>query len=268
VSGELDARAQARRQWTANPCGAVEGPEATVEYFEAVERNRYFEQPWMLQHFRFPDYAGRRVLEVGTGHGTDLIQFGKAGAECFGVDITDRHLELTRRNFELRGLGVTLRKCDATRIDFPDRSFDVVYSFGVCHHIPEVDQVFREIKRVLRPGGECLITVYSFYSAFFLFSKLLRHGVLRGGLFKLGYAGLKATVESGADGLEIRPYVRLYTKRSLTREMRHCFEVLDVRKKHLFLQDLVSALGGLTPRLFLNGLDRYLGWYLVARGRS
>ncbi len=123
---DIVAREHAVRQWSANPCGAVTGDEASLDYFLEVERNRYDQQPWQRARFRFDQYAGERVLEIGVGLGTDLVQFAKAGAVCHGIDITDRHLELTARNFALRGLPVELKKCDAARIDychvFPSRS--------------------------------------------------------------------------------------------------------------------------------------------------
>ena len=93
--------------------------------------------------FQFEQYSDRRILEIGVGLGTDLVQFAKAGAVCHGIDITDRHLELAARNFALRGLPVTLKKCDAARIECPDGYFDVVYSFGVIHHIPDAAAVLR-----------------------------------------------------------------------------------------------------------------------------
>ena len=53
-------------------------------------------------------------------------------------------------------------QCSATELIFPDNSFDIVYSFGVLHHIPDVVKVlFLEITRVLKPGGELLIMVYN-----------------------------------------------------------------------------------------------------------
>ena len=193
---ELAARENAVRQWTANPCGAIGGDETSLEYFLEVERRRYEEQPWQRERIRFEQYAGRRVLEIGVGLGTDLVQFAKAGAVCHGVDITDRHLELAARNFALRGLQVELRKCDATRIDFPSASFDVVYSFGVLHHIPDAAAVVGRDRARAPARGHCIVALYHKYSFFHLYMVLVR-GLLLGRLFRLGYDGLMATVEGG-----------------------------------------------------------------------
>ena len=48
------------------------------------------------------------------------MQFAKGGAECYGVDITDNHLVLTKKNFELRGKKVELHKVDATYSTFSE----------------------------------------------------------------------------------------------------------------------------------------------------
>ena len=69
-------------------------------------------------------------------------------------------------------------------------------------------------------------------------------------------------------GAESGSYVRLYSKRSLEREMASFFEVLEVKKRHLFLQDIFSSMGGLVPRVYLRALEQYFGWYLVATGRK
>ena len=198
------AREEAVKQWSANPCGGVGGDETSLDYFLEVERSRYEQQPWQHARFRFEQYTDRRVLEIGVGLGTDLVQFAKAGAVCHGIDITDRHLELAARNFALRGLPVTLKKSDAARIEYPDGYFDVVYSFGVIHHIPDAAAVLREIHRVLKPGGRCLISLYHKHSLFHLYMVLVR-GVFRGGRPRR-YEGLMATID--ADGVSLRPTSR------------------------------------------------------------
>ncbi len=258
---EQAARENAVKQWTANPCGAVEGDEKTLDYFLRVERSRYEQQPWQRERFRFEQYAGQRVLEIGVGLGTDLVQFAKAGAVCHGVDITDRHLDMTARNFALRGLPVELKRGDATRIDYPGGTFDVVYSFGVIHHVPDARAVMSEIARVLKPGGRCFVALYHKGSFFHMYMLLVR-GLLQGRLFRLGYAGLMATVEGGADGVYMKPYVKLYSRRE-AKALLSGFRVDRVSVHHVEIGRFRSKLVGRVVAPVLGQLEPLLGWYVV-----
>jgi ubiquinone/menaquinone biosynthesis C-methylase UbiE len=255
-----EARRHAEAQWTAHPCGAVEGLNTTLDYFLAVERARYLQQAWQHLYFGFDRFAGKRVLEIGIGQGTDLVQFAKGGAECYGIDITDTHLDLARSNFALRGLKAELSKADATAIPYPDAYFDAVYSFGVIHHIPDADKVVREIKRVLKPDGDFMLALYRRWS--FFHACVLLRGFLQGKLFRLGYSGLLATIEAGADGKEIKPYVRLYTLHSLRKLLRG-FSVQDASVHGLSL----GAREKNWMRPALDALTPVLGWYLACRAR-
>ena len=258
--GLSEARAQAQAQWNANPCGAVEGDEYDREFFERVEKERYRQQYWQHDFFDYTSFAGKRVLEIGTGLGTDLKQFARNGADCHGLDITDRHLELTAKNFAAEGYPVTLRKGDATAIPFPDNHFDCVYSFGVIHHIPDVDDVVREIRRVLKPGGVFQVAVYHTYSIHTL--ALFGRALLKGQFFKLGIAGVLATIERGADGRVIKPYVKLYSRSGLATLLSAqglAVEQVGVRQVHF------------ESMRFLNSFRRFeksLGWYVCARARK
>ena len=251
-----DARQQAQAQWNANPCGAVDTTDYDRAFFERVETERYRDQYWMRDVFDYRSFRGKRVLEIGVGLGTDLKQFARAGAECYGADITDTHLELTARNFELEGLSVDLRKADATRLPFPDGYFDCVYSFGVIHHIPDVEAVIGEISRVLKPGGVFQVGVYHRFSTqtALLFLGALRHGQLS----KIGVAGVLATIERGADGVAIKPYVRLYSRRLLHRLLRGGgLQPTRTVIRHVRHDDIP----------ILNHLRRFemlLGWYVCA----
>ena len=211
--GKDRARSEAQKQWNTNPCGAVEGLEnLDLKYFLRVEENRYQLEGYIPKVFPFDQFAGKKVLEIGCGHGTDSAQFAKNGAFCHVVDITDRHLELTRRNFEVRGYPLEHKKCDATAIDYPDAYFDCVYSYGVIHHIPDVEKVLKEVKRVLKPEGTLCLAVYNKYSVFHILQKIFIEGILEQKFISLGYKGILATIEYGADGINIRPYVKLYGK--------------------------------------------------------
>lgn len=253
---DINARKNAVLQWTTNPCGSAgTGAEGTLDYFLDVEQNRYRLQSWMFRYFQFEKTTGKKVLEIGVGHGTDLVQFAKAGAQCHGVDITDRHLNLTAQNFSCRGFHVDLKKCDATKIDYPDAGFDVIYSFGVIHHIPEAELVISEVFRLLKPGGKFYLSLYNKYSSFHFYCIL--HGLLTGKLFKLGYRGILATVETGADGIHIKPYIKLYTKRKIKKMLKK-FTISDFRAFGLSPQ-IINRL----PLVKLFNLEKYLGWFLT-----
>ncbi|HEY7546967.1 MAG TPA: class I SAM-dependent methyltransferase, partial [Blastocatellia bacterium] len=97
-----------REQWSADPCGAhaARGLEPySREYFDAIEDYRYrVYAPWMREAIGFERFRGRKLLEVGCGTGTDLLQFARGGASVTGYDITERSIEIARRRFDLYGL--------------------------------------------------------------------------------------------------------------------------------------------------------------------
>jgi ubiquinone/menaquinone biosynthesis C-methylase UbiE len=217
---EISARSEAQKQWNSRACGELPGDKQSVSYFDTVALERYRQQPWMHNYFKFEQFVGQKILEIGIGQGTDMMQFAQSGAVCHGVDITENHLKLTALNATLRGVSVDLHEVDATELPFPDNSIDCVYSFGVLHHIPEIDRALSEVHRVLKPGGKIMIGLYYKWSAYHLFWKLLANGIRNGWLFTKGYAGLLATIEMGADGVNIKPYVRLYSKSEVRKLMR------------------------------------------------
>jgi SAM-dependent methyltransferase len=89
----------------------------------------------------------RRFLEIGTSDGMTLLGLKNAGRDVLGIDIVDA---LDPR---ARAAGVALRILDATHIDLPADSFDVVYSFNAFEHLPDPAKTFEGIGRVLAPGG-------------------------------------------------------------------------------------------------------------------
>src|SRR4051794_34296064 len=97
------------------------------------------------------------ALEVGAGTGyfsLNLLRAGVVGhATC--LDISPGMLDALRANAQRLGLSglVDTIATDAARLPFDDESFDLVFGHAVLHHLPDLDQAFREFRRVLRPGG-------------------------------------------------------------------------------------------------------------------
>lgn len=262
-SGEVDWKKEAQKQWNKTPCGEISGNKKNIDYFLSVEHHRYEEYArWIKPFFQFSKYGGKKILEIGYGQGTDLCQFALAGAECFGVDITEEHFILAKRNLKLRGLQANLFLADASKLPFANESFDVVYSFGVLHHTPDINQCISESYRVLQPGGKFLVTLYHKNSAFYLFSVLLVKGLFKGMLRKLGYKGLLSTIEKGADGVHIKPLVKLYTP-SEVRNMLIDFRNVSLSVKHLERSHF-SFLGRFIPSFILPLLEKKIGWYIIA----
>lgn len=261
---DRSARIEASKQWNTTACGELAGNKEELEYFLRVEQDRYTQQPWQRDYFDFDAFSGKRVLEIGIGQGTDLIQFARSGAECYGVDITDNHLTLTQRNFDLQHRRVRLFKADATRLPFAEESLDCVYSFGVIHHIPEPGEAISEVFRVLKPGGTIMLALYYKWSAFHVFSKLLGDGIVKGGLFRGGYAGLLATVESGADGINVRPYVDLYTKSSMRRLLRN-FDIADLSVHQFFPDHFGARILASMSKPVARILENRIGWYVACK---
>ena len=105
-----------------------------------------------------PIEPAETVLDVGCGAGMDLMlaaHFAGPSGKAIGVDITPSMLELTKRGALKAGLWETIevRRGMAEELPAASESVDVVMSNGVLHLSPDKDRVFREIYRVLRPGG-------------------------------------------------------------------------------------------------------------------
>jgi ubiquinone/menaquinone biosynthesis C-methylase UbiE len=252
------------QHWTNHPCGALDGlDDSSLAYFEAVEQDRYETYaPWMRKFVNFGAYAGKKILEVGVGQGTDLVQFAKGGADVYGIDITQRHLALAARNFEVRGMHAHLENAAAAAIPFENDSFDVVYSFGVLHCTDNTVRSVSECHRVLKPGGELILAMYYTYSFFHAYTILVT-GMLRGNLRRLGYKGLMSLVESGADGVTFVPLVKTYSRNQLRNILEDFAHVrLDVR--HLTPNDF-GALRRFIPKSWAERAGKHVGWYVFAR---
>ena len=102
-----------------------------------------------------------RMLDIGTGPGHIplLVVEALPKAHVVAIDLAERMLTLARDHVAKspHGSRVELIRADAKGLDFPDDSFDVVFSNTILHHVPEPVTLLREARRVLRPGGVLLI---------------------------------------------------------------------------------------------------------------
>lgn len=95
------------------------------------------------------------ALELGCGTGFFLLNLMQGGVAKRGsvTDLSPGMVQVALRNATGLGLDVDGRVADAERIPYDDDTFDLVVGHAVLHHIPDLDTMFREVLRVLKPGG-------------------------------------------------------------------------------------------------------------------
>jgi len=152
--------------------------------------------------------AGQTVLDLGSGAGIDLLLAAKiVGPEgkALGVDMTDDMIEHARRNAAAAGLdNVEVRKGIIEELPVEDGTVDWVISNCVINLSPEKERVFKEIARVLRPGGQMLVSdiVAEDLPDWVLQSAGMYSSCLAGAIDEKSYlAGLRA---AGLEEVEVR----------------------------------------------------------------
>ncbi|HEX9614821.1 MAG TPA: class I SAM-dependent methyltransferase, partial [Bacteroidota bacterium] len=211
--------------------------------------------------------AGKRVLEVGCGMGTDLLQYATGGANVVGCDLTLRHLQLATKRFSLYNRRGAFVNADAENLGFKNDSFDFVFSNGVLHHTADTAGAVQEVLRVLKPGGEALIILYHRNSLVYRLQILLKSGtkrflgkLLRGqNPFSLSVSKI---LSASTDG-ESNPLTKVFSRREGL-DLMTGFSNVTTDVYHLNKGDF--PLSRLFPQKTLDWLSRSVGWYLVLRG--
>lgn len=249
-----------KQYWNTQPCNVKHSlsEPGTEQYFNEVNDRRYFVEPHLRDFASFHLWRGRRVLEIGCGIGSDAEQFARHGAEYVGIDLSRESLGLCLQRFKVFGLEGRFYEMDGADWNaLKDLGhFDLVYSCGVLHHYPEVDQVIENIHRVLSPGGELRFLVYAKNSWKY------------------------AMIQKGLDQFEAQsncPYAKAYSKEEIYDLLAGKFEVLRIRQDHCFMYNVPKYRQGeyelepwfaAMPAEMRDSIREYLGWHLLVKAQK
>ena len=268
--------------WQRHPCGAElvgdmtdDSRLAYLDFFDRYDSYRYTKEGHILTNLDRIDLEGKKVLEIGLGQGADSEQIARRGGLFSGVDLTEEAVKRTRMRFTLKGLPFErIEQASALELPFEDDSFDIVFSHGVLHHIPEIGTAQAEIARVLKPDGRLIAMLYAKRSLNYLLSIAVarRLGLLvmfvigmqgkgiyrdhlenarRMGITK--YVSMDNFINVSTDG-PFNPYSKVYDLKEIERDFP-AFEIIETHKEFMHAPPLPV---GFLP---LAGL---LGWHLWA----
>jgi len=130
------------------------------------DHEKYWQEPATESYYlinRWLSQSKSDFLDLGCGLGRHTIQFAKAGFNTSGFDLSETSIERTEEYSERAGVKVDLRVGDMLNLPYGDDSFDCIYCRNVISHTDTAGmrKIVSELKRVLRKGGECYLTLGS-----------------------------------------------------------------------------------------------------------
>lgn len=252
-----DLEQRIKDYWDRQPCNVKhsDAPVGSMAYFDEVTAKRYRAEPHILDFAGFHAWRGRRVLEIGSGIGSDAEQFARHGADYVGIDVSAQSLHICRQRFEVYGLAGQFYQGSVTDRDWLRDlgRFDLVYSYGVLHHTPGMRQHLDNISEVLSPGGELRFMVYAKNSWKY------------------------AMIQKGLDQFEAQaecPYAQAFTREQIEIMLESRYDTQSITQDHCFMYDIPAYKQGrfeLLPWFAVMSeemraaMRQYLGWHLLIK---
>jgi ubiquinone/menaquinone biosynthesis C-methylase UbiE len=251
---------QVRSYWNARPCNIRHSvqPVGTREYFDEVEKRKYFVEPHIPGFAQFERWNGKKVLEVGCGIGTDTMNFAREGAFVTAVDLSDESLKIAKQRARVFGLEerISFYQANAEELSsvVPVEPYNLVYSFGVIHHTPKPSNVISQIKRYMTVPSELRMMLYA----------------------KNSWKNIM--IEAGLDQPEAQngcPIASTYTVDDV-RKLLDGFIVSEIKQDHIFpfvaekyirYEYEIAPWFSCMPRAMFSALEQALGWHLLITAR-
>lgn len=216
--------------WNARPCNIKHSNKeiGTKEYFDEVEKRKYFIEPHIPAFADFPKWNGKKVLEIGCGIGTDTTNFCRNGAKVTSVDLSIESLNLTRKRLAVYGYDadVTIANAEALSDFIKPEAYDLIYSFGVLHHTPYPIQAFKEVKKFMNADSEFRMMLYH-KGAFKVFQILEEYG--------FDYSSADLLIAKHSEAQTGCPVTFSYTPTEITEILKEIgMTVTECRIDHIF----------------------------------
>lgn len=249
-----------KQYWNAQPCNVKHSlsEPGTEKYWNEVTERRFFVEPHLRDFASFHLWRGKRVLEIGSGIGSDAVEFARHGADYVGIDLSAESVAMSQQRFELFELAGEFHVMDAADAAAVASlgQFDLVYSCGVLHHYPDMTACLENIHNSLLPMGEFRMLVYAKNSWKY------------------------AMIQKGLDQFEAQagcPYARAYSREEIYDLLNGKFEVLRIRQDHCFMYNVPKYRAGeyelepwfaAMPEDMRAAVKEYLGWHLLVKARK
>jgi len=205
--------------WNESPCNSLNSKEVGIEYFKQISNNRYFVEPHIPNFAEFNKSKGLRVLEIGCGIGTDAAEFARHGATYTGIDISSNSIDMAKQRFKLENLKGRFYIMNASDSELLASlgKFDLVYSFGVLHHYPKINQIIDNIQNCLVNNGKFKFMVYARNSWKY------------------------AMIQHGLDQYEAQsdcPFAEVYTAKDIQLLLDKKFKINTIKQAHCFMYNV------------------------------
>ena len=246
--------------WNTRPCNIRHSKKdiGSKEYFDEVEKKKFFVEPHIKTFSQFERWSGKKVLEIGCGIGTAAINFARFGADYTGVELSSKSLELTQQRFNVYNQTGKFYEGNAEELTnfLPAEKYDLIYSWGVIHHTPNPKKAISEISKYLSKDGVLKIMLYS--------SESWKNYMISIGLDQ-------PEAQYGC------PIAYTYTEDEIYTLFEDYFDIINIDKDHIFPYQIEPYKKGeyvkqpwfeTMPDIIFKVLEKKIGWHLLITAKS